>query len=100
MITFVIMPMEIDEVIKQTFLGERGAQMAEAVQKGMWVAGYETGEMKGEAKATIKVLRSRFGSVPDDIILAMGNMNDPIAIDSLLAHAATCTSLEDFADSL
>ena len=99
---------EIDEAIKQTFHGERGAQMAEAVQKGMWVVGFESGVAKGRADekvaskvdAILKFLRSRFGYVSDDIIAALGKMNDPIALDSLIECTATCVSLEDFVDSL
>ena len=51
-------------------------------------------------KAIVKFLRTRFGNVPDDIILSLGKMNDPIALESPAEHAATCTSFKDFADLL
>ena len=99
-----ITPAQIDETIKQTIRGKRGIRMAEMVNKGIWYTGYETGvaeeKVKAEIRATVKFLRFRFGNVPDDIILAIGCMKDPIALDSLIEHAATCTSLKDFADSL
>ena len=99
---------EIDEVIKQTFLGERGIQMAEAVQKGMWVAGFETGEAKGRAAEKVaskvesihSILVERFERIPSDVRKTLEKMSDPVALESLVVHAATCTSLEDFADSL
>jgi len=95
---------EIDEVIKQTFLGERGTQMAEAVQKGMWVVGFESGvakeKVRGKVEAILKILRFRFENVPDEITTSLGAMSDPVALDSLMEHALGCDSLEDFADSL
>ena len=45
-------------------------------------------------------LRGRFGTVPKDIEEAIQRMNDPIALESLLARTANCKTLDEFAAEL
>ena len=45
----------------------------------------------------LTVLRARFEKVPKRIEQAVRRMNDPIALKSLAADAATCQSLDEFA---
>jgi len=55
------------------------------------------GEVRGEIRATLK---QRFKEIPQDIKDAIQSMTDLVALESLLAHAETCLSLDEFADAL
>jgi hypothetical protein len=46
------------------------------------------------------VLRARFTSVPEEIEKTILAMNDPIALESWAAHAATCQTMDEFAEAL
>ena len=66
------------------------------------------GEAKGKAEEKIVArremllafLRGRFGKVPKAIEKAICQMNDPIALESLLARTANCKTLDEFAAEL
>jgi hypothetical protein len=62
------------------------------------------GEARGEAKfgrnAVVNVLRTRFKRVPKRTEMAVRQMNDPIALESLTVHAAACSTLDEFAEAL
>jgi hypothetical protein len=63
-------------------------------------------EAKGEAKfgrkAVLNVLCQRFKltNVPKKIKSAIEQMNDPIALESVLCHAASCQTLDEFVEAL
>ncbi len=63
----------------------------------------EIGEARGKAevgaRAVLTVLNAQFGTVPKTVADRMMAMVDPIALDSLTAHAATCQTLDDFVKS-
>jgi hypothetical protein len=48
----------------------------------------------------LTVLRARFGKVTKAIEKEIRQISDPIALDSWAAQAATCQSLEEFAEAL
>ena len=60
---------------------------------------------KAEGKAetgrnmVLTVLRARFDRVPQEVESAIRQMNDPIALESWAAQAATCQSMEEFAEA-
>ena len=66
------------------------------------------GKAEGRAEEKIEtarnmiftVLRARFGKITKVIEREIRQMNDPIALESWAAQAATCQSLEDFAEAL
>lgn len=62
--------------------------------------GVAEGEARGEAKALIAFLTARFQTVPKAIADRITSMNDSVALESLVVHAATCGSLEEFAEHL
>ena len=70
--------------------------------------GVAIGKAEGKAEEKIEtarnmiltVLRARFGKVTKVIEREIRQMNDPVALDSWAAQAATCQSLEDFAEAL
>ncbi|MDR2117513.1 MAG: Rpn family recombination-promoting nuclease/putative transposase [Planctomycetaceae bacterium] len=65
---------------------------------------FEEVEARGEARGktefgrnmVLSVLRKRFGAIPDDIETSIRQMNDPIALESLVIEAAICGTLEEF----
>jgi hypothetical protein len=63
-------------------------------------------ETKAEAKfgrkAVLNVLCQRFKltKVPKKIKSVIEQMNDPIALESILCHAASCQTLDEFAEEL
>ncbi|MDR1535623.1 MAG: Rpn family recombination-promoting nuclease/putative transposase [Planctomycetota bacterium] len=76
-----------EELIRQ---GEaRGEARGEA-------KGEARGEAKGEAKAILMVLGARFGFVPADIREAVESRSDPLALEPLTVHAATCKNIMEF----
>ena len=48
----------------------------------------------------MEFVRGKFGKVPKNIERAVNQMNDPIALKSLLARTANCKTLEEFAAEL
>ena len=70
--------------------------MAETIQIGL----VQETLLRGKVEAILIILRSRFGSVSDNIVSTLGRMTDSVALDSLIVHATNCTSPNDFADSL
>ena len=78
--------------------------MAEAVQKSIIQEGIEIGETRGELKGRIKdiltSLRAKFQYVPDEVVVALDKRTDATALESLVALAATCTSLDEFTTAL
>jgi predicted transposase/invertase (TIGR01784 family) len=61
------------------------------------VKGEAIGVVKGEIRATLK---QRFHEVPQEIRDAIQSMTDLVAMQSLLAHAENCMSLDEFAEAL
>jgi hypothetical protein len=58
------------------------------------------GKAEGKAETVVKILRARFKKVPKDVEKAILAMNDPVALDSWAVHAATCETLDEFAEGL
>ena len=66
--------------------------------------GEAKGEAKGETKAgrnmVLTVLRARFRKVPKEVEKAILALSDPIALESWAVQAATCQSMDEFAQAL
>ena len=62
--------------------------------------GVAIGEVKWKAEAVLTILRTRFHQIPKDVEKAIRQMTDPIALDSWIAHATTCQSMDEFAKAL
>ena len=52
------------------------------------------GIAEGEAKALLKVLRTKFKKIPHEIERAVLGMSDSIALESLLEHALHSDTLD------
>ena len=66
--------------------------------------GYSNGKIEGKAEqgrnTLLKILRARFRKVPRDVESVIRSMVDPVALDSWAVHAATCQSMDEFAQSI
>jgi hypothetical protein len=62
--------------------------------------GKAEGKTEGKTETLVKILRARFKRVPKDVEKTIRAMTDPIALDSWAVHAATCSSMDDFAKAL
>jgi hypothetical protein len=60
----------------------------------------EEGAVKTGRNMVLTVLEARFKNVPDEIEKAILAMSDPTALKSWAAHAATCQTIDEFADAL
>ena len=58
------------------------------------------GGTKASRNVVLAFLRGRFGTVPKEIEEAVNQMNDPIALESLLARTANCKTLDEFVEEL
>ena len=58
------------------------------------------GEAKWKADTLLKILGAKFDEIPKETERAISQMTDPIALDSWAIHAATCQSMEEFAEAL
>jgi hypothetical protein len=68
------------------------------------VKGRAEGKIEGKAEgvrnSVLAVLRKKFTNVPQEIEMAIQQMNDPIALESLHSHALDSQTLDEFATAL
>jgi predicted transposase YdaD len=64
------------------------------------IEGRIEGERRGQIKTILKVLHARFARIPQSIVESLEQRTDAVALDSLAVFAATCSSLDEFADAL
>jgi len=58
------------------------------------------GKAEGKTEAVLTFLRARFNRVPEGIEKTIRSVSDPAALDSWIAQAATCQSLDEFAEAV
>ena len=75
------------------FFGEKFGVPAES--KGIAI-----GEARGKAETILTVLRARLRRVPRETERVIGQITDPVALDSWAVQAATCQSLDEFAEAV
>ena len=94
---------KVNQVIRPVYR-ERSEEMALTffgkIEQKAEARGEARGEAKGKAEALLTVLRTRFKKVPKGIENAVNKMKDPTALQSWIAFAATCQSLDEFAEAL
>ncbi|MDR1052909.1 MAG: hypothetical protein LBL39_01935, partial [Planctomycetaceae bacterium] len=95
---------QVTQSITKTFNGTENIEMVNNIQKGMIQEAIEIGERRGELKGMVGsilyILSNRFGVVPQYIVDSLNKRNDVIAMKSLVFHATSCSSLDDFAADL
>jgi hypothetical protein len=60
----------------------------------------DEGKVETGRNMILTVLRARFNNVPKDTEQMVLSLSDPIALESWAAQAATCRSVEEFAEAL
>jgi len=95
---------QLAQAISTVFKGQEYIKMIEEIKDSYILEGIEIGETRGELKCRIKdiltSLRAKFQYVPDEVVVALDKRTDATALESLVALAATCTSLDEFAEGL
>ena len=100
-----IKPQRVVEAVTHVIKGKKSIEMAETIQRGVFsqgkaegvAEGIAIGEARSEVRATLK---QRFKEVPQEIKEAIQSMTDLVALESLLAHAESCKSLDEFSEAL
>ena len=83
---------DVMTTIIDTWIAE-GESRAEVNKAPKWKA-------EGVASAILKLLQDKFNRVPKKIENAVRSMVDPVALESLVVHAAHCKSLKEFEEAL
>jgi len=96
--------MTVTEAVKK-MIGEKDMSMVLEMLKAEGIAegearGEARGEAKGKTETLLKILRARFKRVPKDVENTISRMTDPVALDSWAVHAATCESMNEFAEAI
>jgi len=79
-------------------IGEaRGKAIGEARGRAI---GEARGRAEGKTEMVLKILQARFHRVPKDVEKTIRHMTDSIALDSWAIHAATCQSMDEFAEAV
>jgi len=89
----------VEQIVKafSKILSEREANdMAKTMAEELWTGG----KAEQGRNMVLTVLKARFQGVPQEVENAIRQMNDPIALDSWAAQAATSLSMEEFAEAL
>jgi hypothetical protein len=99
-----VTPDKMDEVIKKVIEGREGIKMSQAVRKGIWTTGYESGVAdgvaSGGARTIIQVLSHRFQTVPKSVEKKVYAIKSVDQLDQLTGQAVSCQSIAEFAESL
>ena len=95
-----ITPEKIVETITNVVKGKEGVEMAEMIKNGIYQQGFESGGLNYRIQDIQTSLRAKFQYVPDEIVTELSNRTDATALESLVALAATCTTLDEFAEGL
>jgi len=71
----------------------------EGVATGVAI-GVASSEAKWKADALLTSLRAKFKKVPKGVEKAILAMNDTVALNSWIAYAVTCPSMDEFAEAI
>jgi hypothetical protein len=103
---------EIDRILTPIFNPEEKKNMITTIFEDKFLEGVAVGEARGVAVGEVKwkaegkaegiatVLKTRFGKVPTRIVKLINSYSDPVALESWLAFAVTCKSLNEFEEAL
>jgi len=100
---------QIAELVTNVIKGKKGVKMSETIRRGVFSEGIALGLARGRAEGVAEgvvmgeiraILRLRFGEVSHEIKEAIQSMTDLVALQSLVAHAESCKSLDEFAEAL
>jgi hypothetical protein len=87
---------QIIKAFSKILTEEEAHEMTMTTAQELWVGG----ETKAGRNMVITVLRARFKEIPEEVEQAILAMSDLIALESWAAQAATCQSMDEFAQAL
>ena len=90
---------QVNKALKPIFK-EKEEPMIKSIFDEKYDEGVARGEARGKAKTALAVLRARFKRVPKEVEKTILAMTDPIALESWAVQAATCQSMDEFAEAL
>jgi len=88
--------MTVTEAVKK-MIGEKEMSMVLEMLKA---EGKAEGKAEKGREMLLKILQAKFKRVPRDVEHTISKMTDPVALDSWAVHAATCESMNEFAESI
>jgi hypothetical protein len=95
---------QLAQGIATVFKGQEYIRMIEEIKGSYILEGIEIGETQWGLKYRIQdiltFLRAKFQYVPDEIVTELNKRTDLTALESLVALAATCTTLDEFSNGL
>jgi hypothetical protein len=89
----------VSKVLKPIFEDKEQA-MIKTIFEETYDEGVAEGEVKAGRNAVLAVLRAKFSRVPKEVEKSIRAMNDPTALESWAAHAATCQTMDEFTRAL
>jgi len=78
----------------------RSLQVEEASIKTFSEQQFDVGKVEGKKECVLLILKTRFGSVPKEMAYAIHGLTDMETLESLVAIAVSCKSLNEFAESM
>jgi hypothetical protein len=90
----------IAKAYSKVFNEKEAKKMAMTTAQELLLEGEAIGEAKGEKRAILTVLNTRFGKVPQGIVKSVNSYTDLVALESLTVLATRCKSLDDFKESV
>ena len=102
--TFLANNRQLDEAIVCKALEPIFKGKEKQMIKSIFDEKYDAGVMEGEAQrgrsVLLAILRKKFNRIPKEVERAIQKMNDPISLESWAVQAATCQSMDEFAEML
>jgi hypothetical protein len=89
----------VSKVLKPVFR-DKESTMIRSIFDEKEAKGRAEGKAEEGAKSVLTVLQTRFKKVPKGIEKAVCKITDPVALQSWVAFAASCQSLEEFAEAI
>ena len=89
----------VSKVLKTVFPKEE-EKMIKSIFDEKYDVGFADGKAELGRNMVLTALRTKFGKVPKGLEKGVLGMSDPIALESLLAQAIQCNTLNEFADLL
>ena len=84
----------------ETIFKGKGPIMMKTIFDAKYDEGVADGKSELGRNMVLTVLRAKFKRVPREVEKTIRAISDPIALESWAAQAATCQSMEEFAEAL
>ena len=89
----------VSRALKPIF-SSKAKNMIKTIFEEKYDEGVAMGKAEAERNMVLTFLRAKFKRVPKEVEKAILAISDPIALESWAAQAATCRSMDEFAEAL